>query len=286
MSNMIIGDFKLTISISRVYYGRDDEFMARLASTIYDSVLSLVQTAGFYNDMSIDDVVEQHALKVTYNDDSNGFELFCTRDSIIITRQSCRWDEFREWFNAIMPHIPEQLTSITTKMKDLGGRIIKVRKVEYSFRFICFEMKCPSAPGGVGKLVTNHAVMEKLISNVPDDGGAVCNLKQQNVTNVARLDYNVHAWTKTKSGGIRNVVYKVEAPYNRNSSSIWFTFLYRNGDYRSPNGIVHQVSDPQELIQDFESALSWCETQCLNRFMQDVMTGLEYKMSSSTLWAT
>lgn len=280
IKDAIIADFALTSEITRLYYGAEEKFMHKLVSTVYDDVSTMLHSAKFYNDTLIDDVVSDEAIKVTYKDDINGFDAVCTRDQISLYRPSSSFSDFRRWFNDLMPYWPEQVDDIIEKMAKLGGRKPTLKRVQFMFKFICYDFVTAD-----GRPAANYQVLKKLADVLPDDNGILTTGVVPD--SLARFDYSVHRWLRSPDSQYRNVVYQVAAPYNRNSSSLFFTFLYRNDTYVDSVTNARMVFPAKNLLGQYMEALEWCESKCFAGFMSSILDGYKFKMSSAErLWST
>lgn len=271
-----IKDFSLVVALPPIMHWSDSKFAVKLAERLYDEVQSIVRTAEFFYETQIRATHAADKVVVEYADDKFDFSITCSRDGIHILRPGSRMAAFTEWYRRFMPQCKQLVDSIVAVLQDLLGRKISPVGVIYRFSVITFDFRQPLLPA---HRLRNFEVLQPLCAALPRDDGSLGGTTES-VQSVSRFDFNVHRWHGAV-GARRNVVYRVEAPANKDYTSIWFTFAFKGETYTEPSTGVRYEVNVEDLLEEHESAFDWFRDCALGGFMKSLLGQHQFDTTAS-----
>ena len=264
--------FRISGSWPKLTLWSNDETRRRLAAKIFDNLRQVVISARFYYENQLVIVIDDDNVQVDYKDDVFDFSVRVTSDGMSLTKPGTDMKTFATWVYQMRDSIESIFQTALTAVNDFyGDRQLRFTTVRYEMKFMLSDfVECETAKS------TNHAVlMTRLIKKYPDREGQLEDENGSNLDNVARVDYGVHQWLGAGERA-RSVFFGVEAPANRNRSTLWFTFAYSGMSYTSPNG-ERWKCNPAELLNEAGPFLDFIKTRALGSFMKSLLDGYSFQ---------
>ena len=269
-----IRTFSVSASWPRITQWANDEVRRKLAATIFDNLREVVNSSGFYYDHELKLTFNDDEIIVVYEDDIYDFSVRVTPDGVSLLKSIIEVKTFAAWVYNIMDSIQSILKTIKGTVKELYKRDVAFTTVTYEIQILLFDFRDEE-----GNAVTNSAIMTKLFRAFPDKEGNLFGAgAKDDLEAVSRADYNVHQWVGTGDEA-RNTKYRVEAPFNRIKSTLWFTFAYSGLSYTSPNG-ERWKGTPDDLVNETGQFLEHIQGRAISKFMRDLLEGHRFDSAS------
>lgn len=253
----------------------NDENKLGVLSNIVDSVVGVLEKTGVQTAHRLQIIDENKTepgsqgpdiVGLQLEDDRFGFKIRLRENSFSVSRDPSGFENFYQWYRAIMPEISELELASRRHIERVTRRQIKPAQAQYHFRVLFSDFRS-RANDRSGELMRNVDVLESLIPSLPAKDGNVELSKQEffrlDLT-MSRLDSLV-----TSEGDVasRNCWYKLEAPFNENGRFIVLTANMRNSSQES---IKKSAPDSGELdVEPMDDNLAGDVDLAINQFFRD-----------------
>ena len=246
--------FQFRAEIPMTVIWANDEVRYRVAQLVYDEVVEVLRVSGLFQYDQLSILASDDQILVRYMDDKYAFEVGLRNEYLTITRQGSAFDRFHRWYVEVAPHfaglveriagsIEEAIRSVTNL-----DRRMPVHDASYSFRFILYDFIDED-----DKPLLNAEVLEDLLPRCPGDVGSLSATEAQ-TGEIARLDANFHKW-RERDGRLWTETYNVEAPSNRDWSSVWVTFGMSGRSFERPADGARLDFEAMVFISDYVTPL-------------------------------
>ncbi|MGH8513350.1 MAG: hypothetical protein ACREV8_05325, partial [Gammaproteobacteria bacterium] len=202
---------------------------------------------------------------------------------LAIMRQGSSFERFHRWYVELAPHfgglVEKICSAIEESIRAASGleRHMKVQDAGYAFRFIIFDVRDPD-----GRILTNAEVLQDLIPQSPGPAGRLIETRGD-TKSVARLDVSFQKWQE-RDGRPWIESYNVEAPSNRDWSSVWVTFSMAGRSFERPSDGARVDFDATSFISDYVTPLvEFLRERGLNGFLRDLLAGRPFSTTASVL---
>lgn len=249
-----INYFQFSAELPMSVIWANEEVRYRVAQLVYDEVVEVLRVSGLYRYDQLTMLASAQEIQVRYADDRFGFDVRLRDESLTIARQGSAFDRFHRWYVEVAPHfggLVEKVSSaIEEAIRSVTGleRRMPVQTAGYSFRFIVYDIRSRA-----GELMLNSQVLEPLVPRCPGAMGVLCGTETE-TKSIARLDATFHKWQE-RLGRPWVEVYNVEAPSNRDWSSVWVTFSMVGRSFERPSDGTRVDFEASVFISDYVTPL-------------------------------
>jgi len=261
----------------------NDEVRHRVAQLVFDEVLEVLRVSGLYRYDQLSVLASDEQIMVQYSDDRFGFEVNLQNESLKISRRGSSMDRFHRWYVEVAPHfggLVEKVSSaIEEAIKSATGlqRRMVVQSASFNFRFILFDI-CDID----GHTLLNSEVLEELVPRCPGEAGSLASTETE-TKSIARLDATFQKWQQ-RNGRTWIEIYSVEAPSNRDWSSIWTTFSMVGRSFEGPSGGVRTEFEAAAFISDYVTPyIEFLRDRGLQGFLSGLTAGRTFSTTAGSL---
>lgn len=261
----------------------NDEVRIRVAQLAFDEVMEILRVSGLFKYDQLTVLAGDEQIVVQYNDDRYQFEVNLQGEGLTITRRGSSMDRFHRWYVEVAPHfgglvekicaaIEEAIRSVTS----LQRRMV-VQSASYNFRFILYDVKDAS-----GRVLLNSEVLEELVPRCPGPDGSPAGTEHE-TRSIARLDVSFQKWQQ-REGRTWIEIYSLEAPSNRDWSSIWATFVMVGRSFEDPASGVRSEFESSAFISDYVTPyIEFLRDRGLNGFLYGLAAGRNFSTAAGSL---
>ncbi|MBF6621206.1 MAG: hypothetical protein ITG02_13380 [Patulibacter sp.] len=188
-------------------------------------MLEVLQEAGFYNEQELGLEVTDSGFRLNYSDADVGFSLSVLEGKIQLERHGSKIDGFEAWYRSFVPFMRSLISDILDELQSaFEWKSLKVLRAQMLFRMIAYDF-VPTDQVEADDSVKNYRLMSRLAAGVPGKQGRIVSTEDvQWLDGMGRVDIIVSRWSKLESGCPVREVYTVEAPGNRDYSSLWLEY--------------------------------------------------------------
>ena len=227
----------------------NDEVCHRVAQLVFDEVLEVLRVSGLYRYDQLSVLASDEQIMVQYSDDRFGFEVNLQNESLKISRRGSSMDRFHRWYVEVAPHF--------------GGLVEKVCDID-------------------GHTLLNSEVLEELVPRCPGEAGSLASTETE-TKSIARLDATFQKWQQ-RNGRTWIEIYSVEAPSNRDWSSIWTTFSMVGRSFEGPSGGVRTEFEAAAFISDYVTPyIEFLRDRGLQGFLSGLTAGRTFSTTAGSL---
>lgn len=274
-------EFQFSATVPPFVRGEDDKVIAQVARATYSRMLEVLVASGFYHQDDLSLILRDGGFELNFSDADLGFQFGMLDGRITLRRGGSRLDRFSAWYSAFMPSLGSLVDQVVDGLRTYGEWTrVDVLRAQMSFAFIAFDFK-PTLE--IEQTVRNAQVMNRLISAAPDDGGSLAK-PDEAASALGRVDYAVSRWVEISPGSHLREIYQVEAPGNRNYSSLWLTYTvsgetYNEGDMvRQPFQFASMVGDNGEAVYE-----RLFRAHFLDKFIPGLTEGFSFDTTAGNL---
>ncbi|MEJ2816042.1 MULTISPECIES: hypothetical protein [unclassified Caulobacter] len=268
-----INGFTLTAYFPAIADWEDGALRARLQERLREDVASLLRTAEFFNESSLENRKGADYFAVEFKDDIYDFQVAVYQDRIVVRKAGVQLPTFHHWYHAAVPGFKQIFDSILSVLDKERGMVHSVTSVQYNFDFVAYDFV------QLGKKLHNYYVLGKLITQVPEESGEIVNI-EAGKHSVSRLDYKVNTWDGVGDRR-RRFTYAVKAPSNRTYAGLWFELSYGSETYTDPDTQTREWSNPGVLLEEYSRVYDFMWAKGLGGFMRSLLGHLEFKTTAS-----
>jgi hypothetical protein len=244
-----INRFQFSAEVPMTIVWANDEVRLRVAQLVYDEVLEILRVAGLYRYDQVNVIAGEEEIQVSYSDDKYGFEISLRGERLTIVRQGSSFERFHKWYVEVAPHfggLTEKVcAAIESSIRSVTSleRKMDVQDASYSFRFVLYDVV------DVDRKLLNSEVVQGLLPQSPGPVGSLDSTSSV-TESIARLDASFQKWQE-RDGRPWIEVYSVEAPSNRDWSSVWVTFAMVGRSFERPSDGVRVDFEAAAFIGDY-----------------------------------
>jgi hypothetical protein len=286
-----IENFEFMAYIPPVFMGWPSAPIAEVGRTTYVKMLDVLDAAKFHYEEELSMRVTDRGFEIRYGDPDAAFEFGLVDNRLILRRSGSSMQRFEWWYRAFMPSLGSLVDSVLRRIEELAHwEGMSVLRSHCGFRIIAYDFRragedtTNSQDDPSLASLKNTQVISRLISSVPGENGNL--VGPENVMSaLGRVDYGASRWVEVPNGGWVREIYSVEAPGNRNYSSVWLT-LGVNGETFSGTG------DQERYQFDFnrfmsQNGLDFYDDFFIKRFIGsffgDLFEGLEFETTTDVI---
>jgi len=271
--------FSLNVDLPRLPMFSDHGFRALITETAYDVCLKAIQTASFYSEENLDVSSNDETITVQYKDDEYNFRLTCSPSHLKIARDGSSMETFKKWYENFMPHTPNIVKDLLSSLsQSKTARIIEPLRLQYSFGFIMYDFRDEESDTPR----KNFEIINKLLSKTPGDDGRIITTPSYDPA-LVRMDYNVHKWVKKDNDNYRNLIFRIEAPANNRSTSLWASFVYKGETYTDPDTGNRTPMRSDFVLNEFGEAFDFLQNIAANGFLDSVLGNYIFKTTTGDI---
>ena len=273
--------FKVRLPMAGIW--PNEEVRYRVAQLVYDEILEILRVSGLYRYDQLSVLSSEDQILVRYTDDRYAFEVTLTGEDMVISRQGSAFERFHRWYVELAPHfgglVAKVADSIEEAIRSVTGleRHMSVQDASFAFRFIIFDVVSES-----GQAMLNAQVLESLIPRCPGPQGALSETEVE-TKSIARVDASFQKWQE-EHGRPWIEIYTVEAPSNRDWSSVWVTFSMVGTSFERPSDGVRVDFDSEAFVSDYVTPLvGFLRQRGFGGFLQGLLSGKTFSTTASLL---
>lgn len=261
----------------------NDEVRLRVAQLVYDEVLEVLRVSGLYRYDQLAIIASAEQIIVRYTDDRYGFEVALRDETLVISRQGSSFARFHRWYVEVAPHFAGLVAKVSAAIEEAIrsatnlDRRMPVQSAHFNFRFIIYDVLSDT-----GEKLLNSQVLEDLVPRSPGPNGSL-GATESETKSIARLDASFQKWQE-RDGKPWIEVYNVEAPSNRDWSSIWITFSMSGRSFERPSDGARVDFDAASFISDYVTPLvEFLRERGLKGFLTSVLVGRRFSTTAGSL---
>lgn len=280
-----VSDFQFVATIPPVASGADEVVMGKVARGVYSQMLDVLSASGFHHQDDLELKLNTRGFELVFKDADLGFQFGMADNNVVLRRSGSTIARFDAWYSQLMPSMGSLVDQVLAGMREFGEwSRVDVLRAQMSFQVIAYEFIPESSGAGSEESpVKNTQLMTRLISSVPNTNGKL-GLPDGDGAELGRIDYSVSRWVELGLGSHLREIYSVEAPGNRNYSSLWFTYsasgeTYNEGEgTRSPFEFAAMIGDNGRTVYD-----ELFRKHFLNAFIPDILEGYRFQTTAGQL---
>lgn len=278
--------FKVVAELPITGIWTDREARSKCAHIIYDHLLEVLTTAKLHYPNRL--VVSEGERRMTfdYGDDAFGFEVVLDGSFITIRRAGSSLDRFFVWYMKVAPHFRLLIEKVSAALNEVIqssfglSRPMSVQRAEISFQVVAFDFCRPADRANVQR---NALLMKQVLPRAPGVDGSLVPITDE-LESFGRLDAKFAKWFESE-GNRWTEVYSVEAPANRDWTTLWFTFS-RIGEtfvrVDATGGETRVAFDGGRFLGDYLGPLfGMFRDRGLTRFLAEITDGFEFQTAAS-----
>jgi hypothetical protein len=260
-----------------------EKLAVEVGQRVYDSVAEVLLESGLHREEQLSFQVGQSVITVSYEDDRFGFQVDLTRSGFHLRRRGSSLNNFHRWYLAVARHFGLLVEKVFYAVSQVVERhtgfdfTYRPTRAEYRFEFILFDF---TEAGG--DVLQNVEVLKDVVPLVPgSDGGLQSTV--QNREGISRVDVKVIR-DQEKEGRVWSEVYDLQAPANRDRTSIWvyFSFLGATRDDAPGDGRID--FDSAAFIGDWVTPLvDFLRDRGIVGFLGSVVGDKKFRTTSAQL---
>lgn len=270
---MITGlvQFELVATTSSFAGSSDEPFQTEIGAAAYDHIIDVLRETGFFYEWELKVVRQADSVVVRYDDDRFDFQVAVGEQQIVIRKDRCALEDFHRWYGLFMPSAQGIIQAIQDSLSKASGRKVQILRVGFHFRVTLDQLKDQD-----GREVKNSDVMRRLLRRTPDLGGRIVEAETiEDPITLGRQDVTISRWVGPEP--LRNEWFTIEAPGNREWSTLWFRFELRAEPYTRPDG-VRTSFDPGRFLGEYLTAYQeFFRDKALVGFLGSVLDGYSFR---------
>lgn len=279
--------FRLLLQFPRFLSWRDPAAMVGYQDVLYESLYEIIGHARYFGFDELERVRDPSSVGVRYRDADYGFSVTFSQESVLeLTRDGSSLESFYDWYGRVMPHFVDLVSAVRTRLQNEASTdhrrlTIDPARGMYTFNFIFHDFRDPSAQRG-GAPVKNSRVLRSALTHIPGTTGALVELTDDELPDLGRIDLKVSRLHPSPCGLVREV-YDVEAPGNRDYSTLWFSCSYI-AETRLDSDVTREPPDFDVFISRYEyPLLEFVRQRALVHFLSGITKGLRFRSTSGRL---
>lgn len=255
-----ISEFAFAVRHPQISALSKPEFQMLITDHIATEISKIVTEQNLHQLDQIEKTPSENQIDVTYGDDICHFQASLNENTFAVVRKGSTVEEFFKFYKAIVPYIPNLYAS-TSEIIEAASHI-KLIPFSCAYRFGIRLTSFRPAGKSRKKKIYNFELMERLLPVISMHEGPFAEL---NSDQLARSDVKVSVW-KNFGEKHRNCWFDLQAPGNRNWSTLELVFSIQSGTYTDLNGRRFPF-DPESINEWDIALIDFFKTLVLNKFM-------------------
>lgn len=281
-----VSGFRLEAELPILGIWGDDRAATYTMQLIYDSILGALVTAKLHYPNRLSAVKTDRRMSFEYGDDVYRFEVVLEGAILTIRRSGSSLKRFYTWYMTLAPHfrllVEKVCAAISTALQETTGisRPIVVQRVSTQFEVIVLDFRAPRGAA----VVRNVGVMEKVLPRAPGVDGRLIPIATE-LESFARVDASFSKWMADGGSTTWREVFRVEAPGNREWTTLWLAFTRIGETYPNPTGAGREERVPFEALKflgDYVGPLvGTFRDRGVRGFLSEIMEGYSFRSTPS-----
>lgn len=276
-----INNFEFVAYLPPVFSARPEDAVANSARSAYLKIIEILEASEFYHSeqLRLHIYPKTYGFAIKFEDADYGFEFAFVEDRLVLRRSGGSLERFEAWYRRLMPSLGSLIDSTIRSMEEASEwERIEILRAQFRFTVIAYDFQ----PLDGDRIVRNSEVVPRLIVAVPGEGGRLVQASESQ-SPFGRIDYKVSRWVPLPNGSMVREVYDVEAPGNRNYTSVWLTYSVIGETYEADIDERRKFDFDLFVQGNGEDVFADLGEKFIAGFATDLFYGFTFKTASGAL---